>query len=91
MEQKINEIGPIDFEKHLCDCCGNPVFDHGIDWVIIGGESGNEKGKYLYRECKLEWIESLIEFCRVSMVPVFVKQLGTHLAKELNLKDRPRW
>ncbi len=31
-----------------------------IDWIIIGGESGNEVGKYRYRPCKLEWIEDLI-------------------------------
>jgi protein gp37 len=80
--------GPIDFEKQICECCGNPVFDHGIDWVIIGGESGNEKGQYRYRECKLEWIEPIVEFCKASGVPVFVKQLGTHLAKELKLSDR---
>lgn len=80
--------GPIDFEIDLCDCCGNPVFDHGIDWVIVGGESGNDNGKYRYRECKLEWIENIVTFCRLSGVPVFVKQLGTHLAKELKLKDR---
>lgn len=59
-----------------------------LKWVIIGGESGNNTGKYRFRECKLEWIESLIEQCRVANVPVFVKQLGTHLAKELKLSDR---
>lgn len=60
----------------------------GVDWVIIGGESGNDKGQYRYRECKIEWIEDLIKQCKESNVPVFVKQLGTHLAKEMGLKDR---
>lgn len=60
----------------------------GIDWVIVGGESGNNIGQYRYRECKLEWIESIIEQCRAARVPVFVKQLGTHLAKQLKLSDR---
>lgn len=59
-----------------------------IDWVIVGGESGNEKGKYRYRPCKLEWIETVVNDCKAAGVPVFVKQLGTHLAKELHLKDR---
>lgn len=59
-----------------------------IDWVIIGGESGNDTGKYRYRPCKLEWIELLVAQCKEVKVPVFVKQLGTHLAKELNHKDR---
>jgi protein gp37 len=57
-------------------------------WVIIGGESGNEKGKYRYRECKLEWIEKIVEQCHASKTPVFVKQLGTYLAKKMGLKDR---
>lgn len=59
-----------------------------ISWVIVGGESGNDKGRYRYRPCKLEWIESIIEQCRNAGVPVFVKQLGTYLAKKLSLKDR---
>lgn len=59
-----------------------------IDWVIVGGESGNDTGPYGYRETKLEWILSAVKQCQENHVPVFVKQLGTHLAKELKLKDR---
>lgn len=59
-----------------------------VDWVIIGGESGNENGKYHYRPCKLEWIKNIVDQCKQAGVPVFVKQLGTHLAKELKLSDR---
>lgn len=57
-----------------------------IDWIIIGGESGNENGKYRYRPCKVEWMESLIE--QLPHSAVFVKQMGTHLAKELKMSDR---
>lgn len=59
-----------------------------IGWVIIGGESGNDTGPYRYRPCKLEWIEGIIIQCKAHRVPVFVKQLGTYLAKEMKLKDR---
>lgn len=59
-----------------------------FDWVIVGGESGNETGKWRYRPCKLEWIEVIVDQCLRNNVPVFVKQLGTHLAKEMGLKDR---
>lgn len=59
-----------------------------IDWVIVGGESGNDTGKYRYRPCELEWIESIVNECKEAGVAVFVKQLGTHLAKEMGLKDR---
>lgn len=59
-----------------------------IDWIIVGGESGNDKGAYKYRPCKLEWIESIVSECNNMEIPVFVKQLGTQLAKDLELMDR---
>jgi protein gp37 len=62
-----------------------------VDWVIIGGESGNETGKYRYRPCELEWIERIIDGYKdhpYKNTAIFVKQLGTHLAKQLGLKDR---
>lgn len=59
-----------------------------IDWVIVGGESGNEKGKYRYRPCDIRWIESIVDDCKEAGIPVFVKQLGTYLSKQLGLKDR---
>lgn len=58
-----------------------------LDWMIIGGESGNETGKWLYRPCEMSWIMSILRQCKAHGIPVFVKQLGTHLAKELGLKD----
>lgn len=62
-----------------------------VNWVILGGESGNETGKYRYRPCQLEWIEDIVNgYKNHSMidVAVFVKQLGTHLARQMGLKDR---
>jgi len=59
-----------------------------ICWVIIGGESGNETGKYRYRECYPGWIDHVRITSQIAGVPVFVKQLGTHLAKLYGLKDR---
>lgn len=70
------------------------VYNHGtestnkLDWVIVGGESGNENGQYKYRPCELSWIEKIVNQCNDSDTPVFVKQLGTFLAKEMGLKDR---
>lgn len=74
-----------------CGCLGKPTDPPVIwhfDWIIVGGESGNNVGKYQYRPCKLEWIEDIVSLCKQYRIPVFVKQLGTHLAKELNLSDR---
>jgi protein gp37 len=58
------------------------------DWVIVGGESGFETGKYRYRPCKLEWIETIVDCCKRNHIPVFVKQMGTYLAKRLDMKDK---
>ena len=43
----------------------------GIDWAIIGGESGD-----LVRPCSLDWVGQLAFDLRLAGVPVFVKQLG---------------
>lgn len=59
-----------------------------IHWVIVGGESGNDEGKYLYRPCEHYWIDSLVYQCKYLDIPVFVKQMGTYLSKQLGMKDR---
>lgn len=43
----------------------------GIDWVIVGGESGPGA-----RPLKEEWVVSIYEQCRVARVPFFFKQWG---------------
>ena len=43
----------------------------GVDWVILGGESGPNA-----RPCNVEWIRDGIAQCRSAGVRVFVKQLG---------------
>lgn len=45
---------------------------HGVDWIIIGGESGPGA-----REMKVEWAWSIIEQCRAAKVAVFLKQMGS--------------
>lgn len=72
------EIKPHEFELNILQ----------IDWVIIGGESGHETGKYKYRPCELDWIYNLVYYFRDIDIPVFIKQMGTHLAKEMGMKDR---
>ena len=44
----------------------------GIDWVIVGGESGPGA-----RPFDVAWARSTIEQCKAAGVPVFVKQLGS--------------
>lgn len=46
----------------------------GIDWVIVGGESGHGA-----RPCKVEWIRSIVKQCEGAGVPCFVKQMGSNI------------
>jgi len=59
-----------------------------LDWCIIGGESGNESGKFQYRPMEIEWAKTLIKGATENNVKCFVKQLGTFQSKKLKLKDR---
>lgn len=47
------------------------VWREGIEWVIVGGESGPGA-----RPFDLAWARSTVKQCRAAGVPVFVKQLG---------------
>lgn len=74
---------PIEHTDLLCDDAGEPLcptcgergswtgFDHGIDWVIAGGESG--KGA---RPMHPDWARSLRDQCVADGVPFFFKQWG---------------
>ena len=53
----------------LCD--GTRHEPSGIDWLIIGGESGANA-----RPCNVEWIRSLVAQGKAAGAAVFVKQLG---------------
>lgn len=59
------------------------LIDEAPNWVIIGGESGPSA-----RPCEIEWIRNLKDECVDESIPIFIKQLGTHLARELGLKDK---
>jgi protein gp37 len=61
-----------------------------IHWIIIGGESGHDSGKYRFRPMELEWVEYIIACYRQGSpnTAIFVKQLGTYQAKNWKFKDR---
>ncbi len=67
-------IGPVDLESLS-----------GIDWVIVGGESGPGA-----RPMKLEWVEAILRQCRSNGVSFFFKQWGGVWKKRngRNLKGR---
>jgi len=52
-----------------------------LSWVIVGCESGPKR-----RECKVKWVESIVEQCQAADVPVFVKQLNINgkVVKDIN-------
>lgn len=60
----------------------------GIDWVIIGGESGNNFGAYQFRDCQEQWIAEICGIAKSKNIAVFVKQMGTHIANKRNMSDR---
>lgn len=78
-------LGPIDLRAvRISDGCaedvlgdgewrGEPAAPPGIDWVIVGGESGPGA-----RPCELAWIRSVARQCAEAKVACFVKQLGAH-------------
>jgi protein gp37 len=49
----------------------------GLDWVIVGGESGPGA-----RPCHVHWIRSVVQQCRAAHVRCFVKQLGSVWAEQ---------
>lgn len=57
-------LGPIDLAPHLAR--------GGIDWVIVGGESGPGA-----RPMQREWAERLRDQCAAAGVPFFFKQIGS--------------
>lgn len=72
----------------LIDRINTEKYIGALDWLIIGGESGNDTGPWKYRPCKDWWIDNMMHEAERTGTPVFVKQLGTHIAKNLKLKDR---
>ncbi len=81
-------LGPIDIKRNYP--CGKGEVPYGLlmNWIIVGGESGNDTGKWRYRPAEIKWFEDIIHDCVVHDVPVFMKQTGTAIAKALKLKDR---
>lgn len=60
----------------------------GIDWLILGGESGSKKKHS--RPFAIEWAEELRDHCREKGVAFFLKQLGrrpTRGGEDLPLRD----
>jgi len=64
-------------------------FKRDLDWIIIGGES--HQGVHRARPFHLEWARATVRQCRAAGVPVFVKQLGSHVAWDGGQTPEEHW
>jgi protein gp37 len=60
-------IGPVDLAPWL----PSPLSGDGVEWVIVGGESGPG-----YRRLNVDHAQALVDQVEASGVPVFFKQVG---------------
>lgn len=75
-------LGPIDLSSQV-----ESGAIQKIQWIICGGESGYDHGKYRYRPCEISWIEDLVQQHKSYGLKVFTKQLGSYQAKKLKLRN----
>lgn len=54
------------------------------DWVIIGAETGNRKGKVTP---KVEWIEKIVAYCDKYNIPVFMKESLRSIVGDENMRQ----
>ena len=47
-----------------------PFSNANIDWVILGAETGNRKGKIIPKK---EWVENIVNYCKEASIPVYLK------------------
>lgn len=80
-------LGPIDIDDYLP---GADYASHhhgrGLDWVIVGGESGPKA-----RPFDLRWPRSLRDQCREARAAFFLKQLGRRTYGNGNPPGISRW
>ncbi len=61
--------------SHFSASCANDEHQtDGLDWIIVGGESGPGA-----RPFNVEWARSVVKEGKAANVAVFVKQLGAHV------------
>lgn len=64
-------LGPMNLHRLQDDGRFATAGIDGVDWVIVGGESGPN-----CRPCRPEWIRAILGQCQSAAVPCFVKQMG---------------
>ena len=69
-------LGAVDFSRWL----------DRLSWIIVGGESGTGA-----RPFDIAWARSAVAQCKAAGVPVFVKQMGAHMAPYKPRDARYAW
>ena len=59
----------VSYEPILAPVDWRPWFSRGLNWLVVGGESGPG-----FRPMDLAWLVDTVEQCRAAGVPLFVKQ-----------------
>jgi protein gp37 len=78
--ERFIEVRYADDSDVLCPQCRHGLQREvdGINWVIVGGESGPRA-----RPCNVEWVRDIVRQCREASVRCFVKQLGSRPEHEV--------
>lgn len=75
--RRIDDLREVPARVHFLSCeplLGPLHLDlQGIDWVIVGGESGPHA-----RPMKADWVREIRQQCQETRVPFFFKQWGAH-------------
>lgn len=81
-----SKIKFISFEPLLSPINGLDL--SGIDWVIVGAETGPGA-----RECKSEWVKNILQQCRQQGVPFFFKKFadGTNTIDGEVIREFPKY
>jgi len=59
-----------------------------VEWVIIGAETGNRKGKVTPEKY---WIDRIVKFCDENKIPVFMKNSLIPIIGEENMRRKFPW
>jgi protein gp37 len=74
-------------EDGLCASCGRDVMWYGIDWVIVGKETGPGA-----RRMDIEWARKIRDDCKAAGVPFFMKKIPEDQgpAGDLMIREYPK-
>jgi len=94
MQQRVNaerwfntflSVEPLLEEISISECDG---YFSCLDWLILGAETGNRKDKVIPKK---EWIDSIVERCKQTNIPIFMKNsLIPIVGKENMLREFPK-